>query len=409
MHFIIRKLKKYLDFIFIFIIIFTIFLISRSADPLLKSTFYKEKPIATDDFSDINAVLEESGENYGYIVEDDIVTESTKESIPFGSFILYIFLFSIIIFYIIKLFNKIRLKKVSNIINPKIKKIHSKLRSNGGASLLMIAASKNNSKLTKELIVDFDANINEVDYDNNNALIYAIRNKCEDVISFLIENGINLNLVNDSGESPIYFAITQNNRELLKLLIDNGADFIPKGKKGFNFLRYAKFIEADNCIDLLKNKIIKNEIIDNKTEERLNYKNEISVKTIKNEYLLNLENDKNEQYKESLNYILLNRNRTNNECPCCKSSLNISLNFCTNCGLSLEEYKSNLKNEIFTRVNTILNYKNKNLILTSCPSCENKINEKLQFCTNCGFNIDEYKYEKNLKLATNIAINELNI
>lgn len=60
-------------------------------------------------------------------------------------------------------------------------------------------------------------------------------------------------------------------------------------------------------------------------------------------------------------------------------------------------------------INNILNYKNKNIPIIICPSCESEINEKLKFCTKCGFNIDEHKYEIDLKLATNIAINEVNI
>lgn len=42
------------------------------------SHFSKEEPIATDDYSDINAVLAESGEDYGYVVEDGTVEDSIE-------------------------------------------------------------------------------------------------------------------------------------------------------------------------------------------------------------------------------------------------------------------------------------------------------------------------------------------
>lgn len=42
------------------------------------SHFSKEEPIATDDYSDINAVLAESGEDYGYVIEEGTVEESIE-------------------------------------------------------------------------------------------------------------------------------------------------------------------------------------------------------------------------------------------------------------------------------------------------------------------------------------------
>lgn len=242
-------------------------------------------------------------------------------------FILYIFLFVVIIFYIVKLFNEAKLKKLSNTPNPLIKKSHLKLRSSDGASLLMIASSKNDSELVEKLLVDFNVNINETDYDNNNALIYAIKNNCEEVISLLIEHGVDLNIVNDSGESPIYFAITQNNGKLLELLINNRADIEFKSKKGFNFLKYAKFIEADKCIELLNSKNKKEVINKNNIDEISLYNKQAFAGYNENKNLKSIESEDKKAYKESIDYILLKKNIANILCPSCNNSLDNSLNF----------------------------------------------------------------------------------
>jgi ankyrin repeat protein len=92
-------------------------------------------------------------------------------------------------------------------------------------SPIMLATGNKHNKLVKYFI-DNDANINDVDSNQDNLLHLAIHNNAYDILLLLLMNKNNkvINSRNNDNESPLMFALKNNKNEYAKLLLKYGAD-----------------------------------------------------------------------------------------------------------------------------------------------------------------------------------------
>ncbi len=96
-------------------------------------------------------------------------------------------------------------------------------RQDGNYTILMTAASINNTRAARALI-DMGIDVNAVDKDGNTALGHSFVQENIDVAKVLIEAGANVNHVNKLNFSGLMSAITLKHTGTVKLLIDAGAD-----------------------------------------------------------------------------------------------------------------------------------------------------------------------------------------
>lgn len=77
--------------------------------------------------------------------------------------------------------------------------------------------------------LDKGDDINQLAYDNSNAIYYSLFNNDYEMTNFLIDNGVELNHMWESGATPLMFAMESQNINLVKLLLDNHVDIFPEG------------------------------------------------------------------------------------------------------------------------------------------------------------------------------------
>lgn len=96
-----------------------------------------------------------------------------------------------------------------------------------------------------QLFIDNGIDIEHVDYDGNNIVLFVLKkfpfSNNYKMIELLINNGASIDSKNYEGETPILFI---NNNELMQLFIDKGVDYHQSAI-------IAKFIKDDN-IDMVK-------------------------------------------------------------------------------------------------------------------------------------------------------------
>jgi len=101
----------------------------------------------------------------------------------------------------------------------------NKLTENEQYELLFKSVQDENINIVKELIEEYDVDINEISDNGDTSLIYSVKNENMEMIEFLIENGANPNQEDDFGRTPISYAVEKENLLILKYLIDHGAEF----------------------------------------------------------------------------------------------------------------------------------------------------------------------------------------
>jgi ankyrin repeat protein len=98
----------------------------------------------------------------------------------------------------------------------------------------------NNYTKALELLLPYVYDINQFDFGQQTALLYAILSDNLSSVSILIENGADVNLrKSELYYTPIIAATIMNNLEIVKILIDNGADVNSQISSGLSALHYA--------------------------------------------------------------------------------------------------------------------------------------------------------------------------
>ena len=67
------------------------------------------------------------------------------------------------------------------------------------------------------------ADVNYVNYENNNALMWSIINDNDEMVEILINHGADINKVNVHGATPLILARNNKNKNIVKLLLEKGA------------------------------------------------------------------------------------------------------------------------------------------------------------------------------------------
>ncbi|ORX50363.1 ankyrin [Piromyces finnis] len=81
-------------------------------------------------------------------------------------------------------------------------------------------AVQNNNKLLALEFIKNGAKINEIDQNNNNALVYAIKNKNSEMIQLLLSHNININYSKKIENSPLIITIKENDIISFQIIID---------------------------------------------------------------------------------------------------------------------------------------------------------------------------------------------
>ena len=92
-------------------------------------------------------------------------------------------------------------------------------------SLLQAAVKFNKIEIVK-LLIEFEANPNQITFnDNSYPLIESICENNKEITDILLNcKNINVNVCNDLIESPLFYACLNNDYKLIKLLIEKGAN-----------------------------------------------------------------------------------------------------------------------------------------------------------------------------------------
>jgi len=92
-----------------------------------------------------------------------------------------------------------------------------------------------------ELLMEYGADIHEIDTFGVRSIDVAIKFKRYDVVKLCIKHGVDLNTTKrKSGITPIMLASCFNDTEMIDLLIENGASISAVDKTGMNAVDYAK-------------------------------------------------------------------------------------------------------------------------------------------------------------------------
>lgn len=166
-------------------------------------------------------------------------------------------------------------------------------------TLLHTAAAKGSTEMI-EYLVEKKSDINRIENEWS-PICYAVSKKKIDNVEKLIELGAELN-GKTSVNNPLIVAIYDNSIEISKILIDAGIDltyqFKSKENSWWDTLSYAKYYERNEIVQLIENKLDKNNM---KIE---NIKHEIN----KNKYIKKYEyfEDYIEDYLGPIEYVYSN-------------------------------------------------------------------------------------------------------
>lgn len=108
----------------------------------------------------------------------------------------------------------------------------------GHKSALMVAAKYGRTEMVS-LLLDYGADIDTSDANNETALIYAAENGHAEVISLLIEKGANINVDNLNGYTVLTFKVIEGNIAMVKQLLELGAGVNIADEDGKTLLPFA--------------------------------------------------------------------------------------------------------------------------------------------------------------------------
>lgn len=107
-------------------------------------------------------------------------------------------------------------------------------KTNGRFTLLMIAVSRNDLLVSKE-IIDAGADVNAKFYNGNiwtSPLLYATSNGNTDIVRILLDRGANVNFNDGDNRIILNYALSSDNIELVRCLLDHKASLIYRGYNG---------------------------------------------------------------------------------------------------------------------------------------------------------------------------------
>ena len=128
------------------------------------------------------------------------------------------------------------------------------------AGSLIQAVMNNDSELTKRILEDKTYNINEVNQQNESALLIATHNNFVEIAKVLIDHGADVNQQDNIQDSPYLYAGAQGKTEILAYMLKNsqpnqqiynrfgGNTIIPAAEKGH--LDTVKLLLEDGTVDI---------------------------------------------------------------------------------------------------------------------------------------------------------------
>ena len=115
-----------------------------------------------------------------------------------------------------------------------------------------VESKDSNNTATIKTLLDYDAEVNLIDYNGWTALHHAAFKGDFEACVELIQNGANLNAYSTSMKTPLHLAAFYNHPEIVHLLVTNGASL--EGISNDEFLQYSTnkhSILAENVAPLL--------------------------------------------------------------------------------------------------------------------------------------------------------------
>ncbi len=106
--------------------------------------------------------------------------------------------------------------------------------------------------IARFLIVDYHADVNLVNQDQDSALSWAAYRGSLPLVKLLLDHGAVIDNVNRDGITPLFEAISRNHVAVVKALVEHGAN-INAHHKGISAIAYAKKLNFSAIVDILRN------------------------------------------------------------------------------------------------------------------------------------------------------------
>ena len=121
------------------------------------------------------------------------------------------------------------------------------------SSILFYAIRRFSSLDIINLLIEFGADIKEINEDGLTALDIAIKFKRDDIVKLSIDNGIDVNISSrKSGITPLMLASCFSDTNIVSLLLENGAEINREDKSGLTAKDYAKKLRQSKMIEFLE-------------------------------------------------------------------------------------------------------------------------------------------------------------
>lgn len=101
------------------------------------------------------------------------------------------------------------------------------------------AAYKGEMRTVKQLVEEYDADVNAVGAGGRTPLHRAVLSNSTEIIKFLLEYGAQVGAADAVGRTPLHWAAIQNLPQCGALLVSSGADVNATTKKGASPLHFA--------------------------------------------------------------------------------------------------------------------------------------------------------------------------
>lgn len=322
-----------------------------------------------------------------------------------------------------------------------------------GDPLLILASAKGFLQIV-ELLIDNDANVNNVNFNGETALIIAATNNNLDLVKLLINEGANIDQADNKGFTPLLAAVIKNNFEIVKELLDENANVNKCDKNGINALIHSikndnnymtEFLIAENADlnykDYLGNTALIYSVIENKDSANIiliNKKADLNIRNNNGQTALILASKKNDLIKvkrliengsdiniqsidgkTALHWVCINNNDS-----IYKKLKNYKINYNLKDSIgnipiyyAIESNAIEIFNDMLDKISiNVTNNESKNLLLWSIQnrnlSVSNELinkNINLDYYDNNGFNALIYACKNNLLELVSRFFDKINI
>lgn len=113
-------------------------------------------------------------------------------------------------------------------------------------------AVKNNSKKMIDLLLKYDADINDTFLDKTSLLMYSIMLNRNNLIEYLIKKGVDINLQDGIGRTALMIAIEKENLIAVKTILKQNPQLDITDFSGNSIFEYVKFIRDRKIKNLVK-------------------------------------------------------------------------------------------------------------------------------------------------------------